>query len=85
MADSSRKSRAFNDKKISAHTAIIPTPLPVNLDKMTTDEKKVYVPFTTNRLCLSVRAQAMREGEDWLSLLTRRDLRIGTSTAGCDP
>lgn len=42
-------------------------------------------PFTTNRLCLSVRAQAMREGEDWLSLLTRRDLRIGTSTAGCDP
>lgn len=28
-------------------------------------------PFTTNRLCLSVRAQAMREGEDWLSLLTR--------------
>lgn len=28
--------------KISAHTAIIPTPLPVNLDKMTTDEKKVY-------------------------------------------
>ncbi|ELG4134977.1 substrate-binding domain-containing protein [Salmonella enterica] len=29
--------------------------------------------------------QAMREGEDWLSLLTRRDLRIGTSTAGCDP
>ncbi|EDU9816853.1 substrate-binding domain-containing protein, partial [Salmonella enterica] len=38
-----------------------------------------------NRLCLSVRAQAMREGEDWLSLLTRRDLRIGTSTAGCDP
>ncbi len=29
-------------------------------------------PFTTNRLCLSVRAQAMREGEDWLSLLTRR-------------
>ncbi|EGS6536756.1 solute-binding protein [Salmonella enterica] len=34
-------------------------------------------PFTTNHLCLSVRAQAMREGEDWLSLLTRRDLRIG--------
>ncbi|EMZ4014276.1 molybdate ABC transporter substrate-binding protein [Salmonella enterica] len=33
----------------------------------------------------SGRAQAMREGEDWLSLLTRRDLRIGTSTAGCDP
>lgn len=32
-------------------------------------------PFTTNRLCLSVRAQAMREGEDWLSLLTRRDIQ----------
>lgn len=42
-------------------------------------------PFATNRLCLTVRASAVREGDDWLSLLTRPDLRIGTSTAGCDP
>lgn len=42
-------------------------------------------PFATNRLCLTVRASAMREDDDWLSLLTRPDLRIGTSTAGCDP
>ena len=42
-------------------------------------------PFATNRLCLTVRADAVREGDDWLSLLTRPDLRIGTSTAGCDP
>ena len=42
-------------------------------------------PFATNRLCLTVRASAVREDDDWLSLLTRPDLRIGTSTAGCDP
>lgn len=42
LADSSRKSRAFNDKKISAHTGIIPTPSPSNIEKMTVDEKKVY-------------------------------------------
>ena len=42
-------------------------------------------PFASNRLCLTVRAEVVREGDDWLSLLTRPDLRIGTSTAGCDP
>ncbi|EPQ0970169.1 molybdate ABC transporter substrate-binding protein [Citrobacter farmeri] len=42
-------------------------------------------PFATNRLCLTVRASVVREDDDWLSLLTRPDLRIGTSTAGCDP
>ncbi|HHE5699784.1 TPA: molybdate ABC transporter substrate-binding protein [Citrobacter amalonaticus] len=42
-------------------------------------------PFATNRLCLTVRTDAVREGDDWLSLLTRPDLRIGSSTAGCDP
>ncbi|MDB2178608.1 molybdate ABC transporter substrate-binding protein [Citrobacter farmeri] len=42
-------------------------------------------PFATNRLCLTVRADAVREDDDWLSLLMRPDLRIGTSTAGCDP
>lgn len=42
-------------------------------------------PFATNRLCLTVRASAVREDDDWLSLLTRPNLRIGTSTAGCDP
>lgn len=42
-------------------------------------------PFATNRLCPTVRASAVREDDDWLSLLTRPDLRIGTSTAGCDP
>ncbi len=41
--------------------------------------------FALNRLCLTVRADAMREGDDWRSLLMREDLRIGTSTPGCDP
>ena len=41
--------------------------------------------FALNRLCLTVRADVMREGDDWRSLLMREDLRIGTSTPGCDP
>ncbi|HEY4436821.1 MAG TPA: molybdate ABC transporter substrate-binding protein [Lelliottia sp.] len=41
--------------------------------------------FASNTLCLTVRSDARREGDDWLSLLTRPDLRVATSTAGCDP
>ncbi|MDK9604182.1 molybdate ABC transporter substrate-binding protein [Lelliottia wanjuensis] len=41
--------------------------------------------FASNTLCLTVRSDALREGDDWLSLLTRPDLRLATSTAGCDP
>lgn len=43
------------------------------------------VAFASNRLCLTARSAALREGDDWLSLLTRPDLRLATSTAGCDP
>lgn len=43
------------------------------------------VPFTRNTLCLTVRSDVLREGDDWLSLLTRDDIRIATSTAGADP
>ncbi|PIJ48586.1 hypothetical protein BL250_06755 [Erwinia sp. OLTSP20] len=42
-------------------------------------------PFATNRLCLTVRSQACQHDDDWLTLLRRRDLRLATSTAGCDP
>lgn len=41
--------------------------------------------FASNTLCLTVRSDALREGDDWLSLLTRPDLCLATSTAGCDP
>lgn len=41
--------------------------------------------FASNTLCLTARSDALREGDDWLSLLTRPDLRLATSTAGCDP
>ena len=42
-ADFSIKSRAFNDKKISAHHAIIPTSVVPPLDKMSVAEKGVYL------------------------------------------
>ncbi len=43
------------------------------------------VPFASNRLCLTVRSDVLRDSDDWRSVLTRDDLRIATSTAGADP
>lgn len=41
--DSTRKSRAFNDSKVSAHTAIIPTASKFDIAQLTGDEHKVYM------------------------------------------
>ncbi|WP_426102943.1 DNA topoisomerase 3 [Pseudomonas sp. PSPC3-3] len=41
--DSERKSRAFNDSKVSAHTAIIPTAAKFEITQLTADEQKVYM------------------------------------------
>ncbi|MCR5176743.1 MAG: DNA topoisomerase 3 [Anaerovibrio sp.] len=41
-ADCSIKSRAWNDKKISAHHAIIPTRVPTTADKLSLVEKNIY-------------------------------------------
>jgi molybdate transport system substrate-binding protein len=43
------------------------------------------LPFASNQLCLTVRREVWREGDDWFSLLTREGLRIATSTPGADP
>ncbi|MGO4746757.1 DNA topoisomerase 3 [Serratia quinivorans] len=42
QADSTRKSKAFNDSKITAHTAIIPTAKQIDANALTADESKVY-------------------------------------------
>ena len=41
-ADPAKKSRAWNDAKISAHHAIIPTTVPVNLARLTAMERNIY-------------------------------------------
>lgn len=41
-ADISIRSRAFNDKKLSAHHGIIPTAASINVSAMSADEYKVY-------------------------------------------
>jgi len=41
-ADPARRSRVWNDKKITAHHAIIPTTVAANLSKMSELERKVY-------------------------------------------
>lgn len=43
------------------------------------------MPFTTNRLCVTVRSDRLRPGDDWYALLTRNTLRVATSTPGADP
>ncbi|AWK15604.1 DNA topoisomerase 3 [Candidatus Fukatsuia symbiotica] len=43
QSDTQRKSRAFDDSKVSAHTAIIPTAERVDVNSMTADERVVYL------------------------------------------
>lgn len=50
LVDSERKSRAFNDKKVTAHTAIIPTAVRVNLDLFSEDERTVYMAIVARYL-----------------------------------
>ncbi|MBW3779592.1 DNA topoisomerase III [Aeromonas veronii] len=40
--DATKKGRAFNDSKVTAHTAIIPTATQPTLASMSSDERKVY-------------------------------------------
>ena len=42
QADTSIRSRAWNDKKISAHHAIIPTRVPAGAEKLTAMERNIY-------------------------------------------
>ncbi len=48
--DPLRKGRAFNDKKVSAHTAIIPTTQAPNPASMTVQERQVYQAIATQYL-----------------------------------
>lgn len=48
--NSERKSRAFNDSKVSAHTAIIPTATKVDLEQFSADERKVYLAIVNRYL-----------------------------------
>lgn len=48
--DSTIKSKAFNDKNVTAHTAIIPTGKLTDTSKLTKDEKTVYFAICNNYL-----------------------------------
>lgn len=48
--DSNRKSRAFNEGKVGAHTAIIPTGTAPDTAKMSQDERAVYTAIATQYL-----------------------------------
>lgn len=41
--ESARKSRAFDESKVSAHTAIIPTAVKIDVGQLSTDERSVYL------------------------------------------
>lgn len=42
QADPSRKSQAWNDKKVTAHHAILPTPQRVDLSQLDDEQRKIY-------------------------------------------
>ncbi|HCE0707479.1 TPA: topoisomerase C-terminal repeat-containing protein [Pseudomonas aeruginosa] len=62
--DPGRKGRAFNDSKVSAHTAIIPTAVVVDMNALSADEQAVYlaivrqylVQFMSEKRYLAVKA-----------------------------
>lgn len=61
--ESGRKSRAFDDSKITAHTAIIPTAVKVDLAKLTQDEKSVYLAIVTRYLMQFMPAKCSQKAE----------------------
>ena len=70
-ADSAKKSRAWNDAKISAHHAIIPTTVPVNLARLTAVERNIYeliarayiAQFCPNYVYNQTKAEVTHHGE----------------------
>lgn len=69
QADASRKSRAFDESKVSAHTAIIPTAAQVNVDNLSPDEKVVYLAIVKQYL-----AQFLPE-KQYLSVLVEFEVQ----------
>lgn len=67
-ADPSRRGRAWNDKKVEAHHAIIPTAKAVPVDRLSADERKVYG--------LVARQYLMQFYPDWRYADTELQLRI---------
>ncbi|KTB98768.1 MULTISPECIES: type IA DNA topoisomerase [Pseudomonas syringae group] len=50
--NSERKSRAFNDSKVSAHTAIIPTAVKIDIAQLSDDERAVYLAIVKRYVAL---------------------------------
>ncbi|KAA8684539.1 type IA DNA topoisomerase, partial [Pseudomonas caricapapayae] len=50
--NSERKSRAFNDSKVSAHTAIIPTAVKIDVAQLSADERAVYLAIVKRYVAL---------------------------------
>ncbi|KGT87024.1 DNA topoisomerase III [Erwinia typographi] len=59
--DSSRKNRAFNDEKVSAHTAIIPTGTEPDTARMSREELTVYTAIATQYLCQFLPEKAWKQ------------------------
>ncbi|WP_460409124.1 type IA DNA topoisomerase [Pseudomonas amygdali] len=50
--NSERKSRAFDDSKVSAHTAIIPTAVKIDITQLSDDERAVYLAIVKRYVAL---------------------------------
>ena len=63
-ADSARRSRAWNEKKIAAHHAIIPTAKVIDLDRMNDDERRLF-----HLVCLRYLAQFYSDHEYFQTII----------------
>ena len=59
--DSSRKSKAFNSAKVTAHTAIIPTASVPDVNALSTDERNVYLAIAQHYLVQFMPEKAYQE------------------------
>ncbi|WP_242201857.1 MULTISPECIES: type IA DNA topoisomerase [unclassified Pseudomonas] len=77
--DSARKSRAFDDGKVSAHTAIIPTAVKIDVGQLSADERAVYlaivkryvIQFLPEKLYLSTEVLFEVSGQTFLQRATK--------------
>ncbi|MEQ5736350.1 DNA topoisomerase 3 [Providencia alcalifaciens] len=70
IVNPNRKSKAFNSENVTAHTAIIPTSNVPDLDKLTSDEKIVYLAIADRYLIQFMPNKAYKEASAVLKIDT---------------
>lgn len=70
------KSKAFEDSKITAHTAIIPTQIEVDLNKLTEQERNVYKAIADYYIIQFLQNALKEKTEATLTVIDEKDFKI---------